>query len=102
MLRQIRATIDTWKECEYVIEHNIDGVHLKPLRVDNLSKHIFDYGDKNLLMSATIIDPNNFASARVLEKNGFRKEGHFIEDFFWNNTFLDSVHYGLLKKEFKK
>lgn len=47
-----------------------------------------------------IIDPNNFASARVLEKNGFRKEAHFVEDFFWNDAFIDSVHYGLLKKEF--
>lgn len=61
LLRQMRATLDTWKECEYVIEHNIDGVTLKPLRVDNLAKHIFDFGDKNVLMSATIIDPNNFA-----------------------------------------
>jgi ATP-dependent DNA helicase DinG len=68
LLRQMRATIDTWKECEYVIEHNIDGVHLKPLRVDNLSKHIFDYGDKNLLMSATIIDPNNFAKTLGIKK----------------------------------
>lgn len=49
-----------------------------------------------------VIDPNNFGSARVLEKNGFRKEAHFIENFFWNNEFIDSVHYGLLKREFVK
>lgn len=47
-----------------------------------------------------VIDPNNIASGRVLEKNGFRKEAHFIEDFYWNGRFIDSVHYGLLKKEF--
>ena len=29
--------------------------------MDNLAKHIFDNGDKILLMSATIIDPENFA-----------------------------------------
>jgi ATP-dependent DNA helicase DinG len=61
MLRQMRATLESWKECEYVIEYNLDGVTLKPLKVDNLAKHIFDFGDKNLLMSATIIDPENFA-----------------------------------------
>ena len=61
LLRQMHATVDTWKECEYVIEHNIDGITLKPFRVDNLAKHLFSHGGKILLMSATIIDPENFA-----------------------------------------
>lgn len=61
ILRQLRGTVDTWKECEYVIENNLEGVTLKPLKVDNLAKHIFDHGDRVLLMSATIIDPANFA-----------------------------------------
>jgi ribosomal-protein-alanine N-acetyltransferase len=62
----------------------------------------FGFDVLHLHTVTAIIDPDNFASARVLEKNGFRKEGHFIEDFFWNDTFIDSVHYGLLKREFKK
>ena len=68
MLRQMRSTLDTWKECEYVVENNIEGVSLKPLRVNNLAKHIFDFGDKNLLMSATIIDPDNFAKTLGIKK----------------------------------
>lgn len=68
LLRQMRATLDTWKECEYVVENNIEGITLKPLRVDNLAKHIFDFGDKNLLMSATIIDPDNFAKTLGIKK----------------------------------
>lgn len=62
----------------------------------------FGFSALNLHSVSAIIDPNNVASARVLEKNGFRKEAHFVEDFFWNNEFLDSVHYGLLKREFIK
>lgn len=62
----------------------------------------FGFNTLNLHSVNAIIDPNNFASARVLEKNGFKKEAHFIEDFFWNDEFLDSVHYGLLKREFVK
>jgi Rad3-related DNA helicase len=58
---QIKVTLETWDECEYVIEHNLEGITLKPLRVDKLSESIFRFGDKILLMSATIIDPNNFA-----------------------------------------
>ncbi|WP_130734550.1 GNAT family N-acetyltransferase [Flavobacterium sp. J27] len=45
-----------------------------------------------------IIDPRNIASGKVLEKNGFRKEAHFVENCFHNGVFLDSVHYGLLKQ----
>ena len=60
----------------------------------------FGFNTLNLNSVNAIIDPNNMASSRVLEKNGFRKEAHFLEDFFWNNEFLDSVHYGLLKREF--
>jgi ATP-dependent DNA helicase DinG len=61
LFSQIGTTIETWEQCEYVIEHSLEGVTLKPLRVDKLAKNIFDFGDKILLMSATIIDPNNFA-----------------------------------------
>lgn len=61
MLLSLQTTIDTWNDCEYLIEKNQDGVTLKPLRVDNLAQYIFKYSDKVLLMSATIIDPANFA-----------------------------------------
>ena len=57
----IKMILDTWHECEYVIQREDDKVKLTPLKVDSLSKHIFDYADKVLLMSATIIDPANFA-----------------------------------------
>jgi ATP-dependent DNA helicase DinG len=60
MYSQLKTTVDTWKNCEYILENNLDGIYLKPLRVDNLAKEIFDFGDKILLMSATIIDHKNF------------------------------------------
>lgn len=65
---QIKVTLETWEECEYVIEHNLDGVTLKPLRVDKLSDSIFRFGDKILLMSATIIDAENFAKTLGIKK----------------------------------
>jgi Rad3-related DNA helicase len=68
LLAQIKTTTDTWEDCEYVIENNLDGITLKPLRVDNLSKHIFTYGKKVLLMSATIIDHANFAKTLGISK----------------------------------
>lgn len=56
------TTIDTiWKECEFVIDVNKDRVLVTPLHASGLSRFIFDYADKIVLMSATIIDHKHFA-----------------------------------------
>jgi len=68
LLMQMRTTMETWEECEYVVENSLEGITLKPLRVDKLAKHIFDHGGKILLMSATIIDPDNFAKTLGIDK----------------------------------
>lgn len=49
---------------------------------------------------SAVIDPGNIASEKLLQRNGFVKEAHFREDCYWNGTFLDSVHYGLLASEY--
>lgn len=43
-----------------------------------------------------VIDPENKASAKVLEKNGFVKEAHFKENEYYDGRFWDSVVYSLL------
>ena len=43
-----------------------------------------------------IVDPGNPASMKVLEKNGFVREGWFKENFYHNGRFLDSVMYSRL------
>lgn len=57
----IKMVLDNWNECEYIIQREDSVLKLTPFKVDNLSKHVFDYADKVLLMSATIIDHKNFA-----------------------------------------
>ena len=44
-----------------------------------------------------VIAPQNVASARLLEKNGFVKEAHFRENCYFDGRFLDSVVYAQLK-----
>ena len=61
LMMSLKMTLETWDKCEYLIEKDKDGYMLTPLKVDTLSKYIFDHGDKILLMSATIIDADNFA-----------------------------------------
>ena len=45
-----------------------------------------------------IIDPRNGASEKVLQKNGFVKEAHLLENEYYNGEFLDTVIYSLLNK----
>ena len=49
-----------------------------------------------------IIDEQNIPSGALLEAAGFRREAHFIEDFFYEGRFRNSVHFGLLKREWEK
>jgi ribosomal-protein-alanine N-acetyltransferase len=44
------------------------------------------------------VDPQNLASMRVLEKNGFIREAYFRENVFWGGTFSDSVVFCRLAK----
>jgi len=52
--------VDTWTDSEYLVEVDKELITFKPLKVNKLSKYIFDYGTKIILMSATIIDHKNF------------------------------------------
>lgn len=60
---KISTLLDNWNECEYVYEPTIKGINFTPLKVNNLSKYLFDYGKTIILMSATIIDHKNFCKA---------------------------------------
>jgi ribosomal-protein-alanine N-acetyltransferase len=42
------------------------------------------------------IDPRNSLSQKLLEKNGFVKEAHFKENYYFDGVFLDSIIYSLL------
>lgn len=52
--------VSTFNESQYVIEHVEKSIKFTPLKVDQLSKYIFDYADHIIILSATIIDPKNF------------------------------------------
>jgi ribosomal-protein-alanine N-acetyltransferase len=63
-------------------------------------KAVVKYGFEQMKLHSieAVIDPDNIASAKVLEKNGFIKEGHLKENEFFEGRFLDSVIYSLLNK----
>jgi ribosomal-protein-alanine N-acetyltransferase len=51
-------------------------------------------------LSATV-DPENTPSSKILEKCGFKLEGHLREHEIFEGRYLDSLIYGLLNKEYR-
>ena len=71
-LKNIHRTLclidETWSKCEYIVQvENRDNIKLTPLKVNTLTKYIFSYADKILLMSATVIDHKNLAKNLGIE-----------------------------------
>ena len=67
-------------------------------------KVVLEYGFEqlNLHSMEAIIDPDNIASERVLQKNGFVKEAHILENELWEGKYWDTVIYSLLRRNFNK
>ena len=63
-----------------------------------------DYGfrELNLNRVEADIDPRNDASAKVLEKLGFEKEGFMKERWIVNGEVCDTAFYGLLLRNWNK
>ena len=65
---KLRAIVDTWHDSEYLFERVAKGINFMPLKVDKLSRYLFECADKVILMSATIIDPANFCKTLGIDK----------------------------------
>jgi Rad3-related DNA helicase len=66
---QINQCLNEWDTCEWVIDQpDKDILTVTPLKVNTLTKHIFDYADQIVLMSATIIDHKKFAESLGIDK----------------------------------
>ena len=68
LLGSLQIVESKWFNCEYIVDFNKEKVTYTPLKVDNLSSSIFDYGDKVLLMSATITDHKAYAKTLGIKK----------------------------------
>jgi ribosomal-protein-alanine N-acetyltransferase len=56
----------------------------------------FGFQQLGLHSIEAVLDPANAASARLLERCGFVREGLFRENEYYNGKFLDSAYYSLL------
>jgi len=75
-------------------EHQGKGI------ISEAIKEVVHYGFEVIKLHSieAIIDPENFASEKVLQKNGFVKEAHLKENEFYDGRFLDTVIYSILNQ----
>jgi [ribosomal protein S5]-alanine N-acetyltransferase len=59
----------------------------------------YAFGELKMFRLTAHVFESNTASARVLEKNGFKLEGHLRKHFQKDGEWLDSLFYGLLKED---
>jgi ribosomal-protein-alanine N-acetyltransferase len=59
-----------------------------------------DFGFKKMRLHSieAHINPENAASAILLEKAGFNREAYFKEDFYFRGKFIDTAIYSLIEK----
>lgn len=69
--KNIELLIETYYDSQYIIEHNESILKFIPLKIDKLSKRLFDNADHVILLSATIIDPINFCNTLGISKYAY-------------------------------
>ena len=93
-----RIQVENYRaEIGYMILPEFNGQGIVTEAVKEVVKYGFDI--MKLHSIEAVIDPDNIASAKVLEKNGFVKEAHFKENEFHEGHFYDSVIYSILNKK---
>ena len=94
---------DEWnKKCMifYQIHHDERNKGYATTAIEILIKYIFNELAANRIEA--YITPGNDASVRVLEKNGFIKEGILREMEFYKDRFWDGIVMAILRKNYDK
>ncbi len=60
------------------------------------------FDEKKIHRICETVDVENLNSIKLLESVGFRREGHFVENIFFNGKYGSEFQYAMLKKEWEK
>ena len=65
---------------------------------------VLQYGFKELELNRieATVDASNTRSIRLLERMGFKREGHLRHRHFYGGAYQDELYYGLLRSDWKK
>lgn len=62
----------------------------------------FLFGNAGIHRVVETTDAENIASIRLLERCGFRQEGHFIENIFFKGKWGSEFQYAMLRREWEE
>lgn len=67
------------------------------------ARRMLQFGFEDLSMRRVVADtdPANIGSIRVLEKLGFRLEGHFLQNQWLKGRWVDTLSFAILASEFR-
>jgi len=82
-------------ELGYVLHPDYQGKGIMSEAVKAVTD--FAFNAMNLHSIEANINPENKASAKVLERAGFVQEAYFRENYYYDGRFLDSAIYSLVK-----
>jgi RimJ/RimL family protein N-acetyltransferase len=86
-------------EVGFAVARRLWGRRIVSRALPALMRHAFETLDLHRLEAD--VDPENTASLRVLERNGFRREGHIRERYTQDGRWHDAVLLGLLRREWR-
>ncbi len=94
-----RVQADNAKQAEigFTLAQPYQGQGYATEAIRRLLAYLFD--DLDLHRVVAICLAENLASARLLERVGMRREGHFIDNVWYKGGWASEYWYGLLKRE---
>jgi len=96
MICLIRMQPENYRtEIGYIMHPDVRGKGIMHEAVGLIIDYAFN--QLNFHSLEAVIDPENYASEKVLLRHNFVKEGHFKENAFYNGKFLDAAIYSLIK-----
>lgn len=83
-------------EIGYMMQYDFHGKGLMQEAMSATLSYGFDI--MKLHSIEANVNPDNAASIKILERNGFVREAYFRENYCYNGEFLDTAVYSLLNK----
>ncbi len=86
-------------EVGFTIDPRFQGNNIATQALNCLLGYLFNGLGKHRIIAIT--DARNISSCRVLEKVGFRREGHYLQNIFFKGAWGDEYSYAILNSEYK-
>lgn len=81
------------------LSRDFQGQGLASEALTAIFEHIF--GEKGVHRITALMDVDNVAVITMVERLGFRREGHYIKSFFDNGEWRDEYFYALLESDWR-